>query len=151
MTSLIPWHDIMTCVTDSKQLVHRHSARRSATQEAAGRKGRPEGQGQALCNRGLEIREVRTDLHASHARLVQCCRSACSQISRARVSGECGYTTAWRSEEGGGGPRAAVAGETMALYETVLLGAIFQFAIEVMEMSNYQKAFLQSVSRSRVR
>lgn len=47
------------------------SVRRSATQEAAGRKERPEGRGQAPCDCGLEIRDVRAGRHARHARLVQ--------------------------------------------------------------------------------
>ncbi|KAF1933591.1 uncharacterized protein M421DRAFT_200662 [Didymella exigua CBS 183.55] len=55
----------------------------------------------------------------------RCCRSACTQISRARVSGDCGSTTARRDEWCGGGPGAVVVGETMALYETVLHCANF--------------------------
>jgi hypothetical protein len=71
------------------------------------------------------------------------CRSAYIQIPRARVGGECGCTTAPRSREGGGGPSAVVVGKTTALYETVLLGAIFQFASDAVEMRNYLEAFLK--------
>lgn len=39
-------------------------------------------------------------------------------------------------------PRALVVGKTMALYETVLLDAIFPFAVEVAEMLKYQQTFL---------
>ena len=44
---------------------------RSATQEAAGRKEKLEDQGQALCDCGPDIGDVRADCHARHARLVQ--------------------------------------------------------------------------------
>lgn len=55
------------------------SVRRSATQEATGRKERPEGRGQAPCDCGLcglEIRDVRAGCHARHARLVQMLQSS---------------------------------------------------------------------------
>jgi hypothetical protein len=43
----------------------------------------------------------------------------------------------------GGGPSVLDVGNTMALYETVLLGAIFQFASDAVEMRNYMEAFLE--------
>lgn len=57
------------------------------------------------------------------------------------VGGEC--TTARRSGGGGGGPSVMDVGNTVALYETVLLGAIFQFASDAVEMRNYLEAFLE--------
>lgn len=36
-----------------------------------------------------------------------------------------------------------VVGKTLALYETVLLGAIFQFASDAVQMRNYLAAFLE--------
>lgn len=73
----------------------------------------------------LELRGERAGFMPATLGSPRCCRSACTQISRAQDSGKGACGTAWRSEDGGRISRGQGGGKTEALYETVLLDKKF--------------------------
>ncbi|KAF2623956.1 hypothetical protein BU25DRAFT_164969 [Macroventuria anomochaeta] len=79
MTSQMAWHGIVTCATNSKQLVHKHVWRRSATQQDAGGRREIRGPGSSVvepwpqisrsaCRSPCQPRPSRSDAAGQHVR-----------------------------------------------------------------------------------
>jgi hypothetical protein len=104
MTPSVPWHDIVTCAKNSKQLVYRPQCgvrrRRKPQVEKRDPRAGVKRRVTAACVAWRFETCVQVAMPATLVSF-RCCSPACTQISRARVSGECGCTTARRSGRGG--------------------------------------------------